>query len=394
MSSLCNKKIRMLSFNTLFVWTLLQPSVQAEERQGFVVNAGLSVISDSNITGTKTAAGTSDKSTLFSPHIQYLSSINQHQFEFDYQGDFAAYNQNSQFNYNDHNLTFAALFDHSARLNTEFSLAYQNKIEAPGETNAVTPLNNEFNQLTSKSVLAKLYYGTPASSGQFVFGLAHDQKRYTNNEQSFRDMDQSNFTGTFFYRIAAKTRLLLEASIATNDYVAVAEFADQSSDGTLYLTGIEWKATAATSGTFKLGYQSTSYADGRLQDLSGLSYAVDMSWQPDTYSSVTVGATRLTNESAQQDIGGSINTLYSLGLEQAFTPLTSLNVLYEQDKSDFSGAQNRTDKRKRFEVGLAHSLQTWLNISLDYRHVTRDSDDALFNFSTNVIELSISTNFE
>jgi uncharacterized protein (PEP-CTERM system associated) len=131
-----------------------------------------------------------------------------------------------------------------------------------------------------------------------------------------------------------------------------------------------------------------------LQDLSGLSYAVDMSWQPDTYSSVTVGATRLTNESAQQDIGGSINTLYSLGLEQAFTPLTSLNVLYEQDKSDFSGAQNRTDRRKRFEVGLAHSLQTWLDISLDYRHVTRDSDDTLFNFSSNVIELSISTNFE
>ncbi|MFT6208759.1 MAG: hypothetical protein ACJA0T_002683 [Colwellia sp.] len=86
--------------------------------------------------------------------------------------------------------------------------------------------------------------------------------------------------------------------------------------------------------------------------------------------------------------------MYSFGLEQDFTSLTSINVIYEQDKSDFSSAQNRTDKRKRFEVGLVHSLQTWLDISLGYRYLTRDSDDALFDFSLNMIELSITTNFQ
>jgi hypothetical protein len=394
LSNLHVKKMLVLCLNFLFFWALLQTPVFSQERQGLLLNTSLTMTNDSNITRTETSGETSDKSAIFSPQVQYLSNIDQHQFKFDYQGDFAVYNDNSQYNYTNHDLKFAALFDNSVRVDSEFTLGYQNKAEEPGASNAATSLNNEFNQLTSKFLLGKLYYGTPASSGQFIFDLAHNQQRYTNNEQRFRDTDQSKFTSTFFYRMAPKTRLLLEASITNNDYLVVTEFADQSSSDTLYLAGLEWEATATTSGTFKLGYQSKSYDDVRLKDLSGLSYSLDMSWQLSTFSNLTVGATRLTNESAQQNIGGSINTLYSFGLEQDFTSLTSINVIYEQDKSDFSSAQNRTDKRKRFEVGLVHSLQTWLDISLGYRYLTRDSDDALFDFSLNMIELSITTNFQ
>jgi hypothetical protein len=393
-SNLHVKKMLVLCLNFLFFWALLQTPVFAQERQGLLLNASLTVKSDPNITRTETSDKISDKSAIFSPQIQYLSNIDQHQIEFDYQGDFVVYKNNSEYNNNRHEFKLATFLDHSARVDTAYTLGYQNKTEEPGTTNAATPLGNEFNVLIRKSVLATLFYGTPASSGQFVFDLAHDQQRYPKNDQGFRDTDQSNFTSTFFYRMAPKTRLLLEASLTNIDYVVVTEFADQSSSDTLYLAGLEWEATATTSGIFKLGYQSKSYDDVRLKDLSGLSYSLDMSWQPNTFSKLTFGATKLTNESAQQDIGGSINTLFSIGLEQAFTSLTSMNVMYQQDKSEFSSAQNRTDKRKSFEVGLVHSLQTWLDISLGYRHLTRDSDDALFDFSLNMIELSITTNFQ
>ena len=397
MSSLRSKKNLFLCLNTIIIVGLLQFSVLAEERQGLLINSGLSIINDSNI--TRTAEEVSDQYAIFSPQLQFLSRVGQHHFIFDYQGDFAAYKDNTQYNFNNHDLKFSALFDHSVRVNSEFTFGYQDKAEEPGSTSAAGTLNNEFNQLTSKFVLAELFYGTSASSGQLVFGLAHDQTRYTNNEQGFRDMDKTNFSSTFFYRMAPNTRLLLEASIGTNEYAQETQFADQSSDQTLYLAGVEWDATAATTGTFKLGYQSRSYDDERLTNLSGLSYLVDMSWRPNTFSKLTIGASRLTNESAQQDIGGSINTGYSFTLEQDFTPRTSLNLLYQQDKSDFSraqvsSAQNRTDKRKRFEVGLAHSVKPWLDISLDYRHETRNSGEALFEFSLNTLELGITTNFK
>ena len=318
MSSLRNKKNCSLSFNILFVGILLQSSLLAEERQGLLLNAGLSVVSDSNITGSFDE--TSDKAAIFSPQIQYLSSVNKYQFEFDYQGDFAVYNNNSRYNYNDHDIRVSALTDHSVRINSEFTLGYQKKVEEPGSSNAVFSLNNEFNPITSQSVLAKLYYGTSASSGQFVFGLAHDQRRYSNDEQRFRDMDKTSLSSTFFYRMASNTRLLLEANIGTYDYTQVTQFTEQSSDDTRYLAGVEWEATAATSGIFKLGYQSKKFDDEGAKNLSGLSYIVGLTWQPNTFSKVTFGADRSTDESAQQDIAGSTNASYSLILEHDLTP--------------------------------------------------------------------------
>jgi hypothetical protein len=394
-SSLDNKNNLILCLNSICVaiaLLLLPSSVHAQERQGLLLNAGLSVISDSNI--TRTVEKTPDKAAIFSPQLQFLNSIGQHNFIFGYQGDFVVYDDNSQFNYNEHELKLRAMFDHSYQINSEFTLGYQEKVEDPGSNNAQTESINNFNQLTRKFAEVKFYYGTKASSGQFVVGLVHNQQRYTNNQQSFRSLDRNQFTGTFFYRLAPKTRLLLEASVAANDNIVATEFTDQSSDANIYLAGVEWEATAATSGTFKLGYQSTIFDNAQLNDLTGLSYLLDISWQPSTYSRFTIGASRLTNESAQQDIGGAINAGYSLALKQDFTPLTSLNVKYEQDKSDFNSAQNRTDKRKRFEVRFAHSLRAWLDISLNFRHWTRSSNEALFNFSSNAVELSFTSKSE
>jgi hypothetical protein len=392
MSSLRNKNILVLCLNTLFVGVLLQSSVLAQERQGLLLNAGLLVINDSNI--TRTAEKISDTSAIFSPQLQFLSNIGQHSLVFDYQGTFAVYNDNSQYNYNDHELNLTALFDHSYRVNSEFMLGYQDVEEEPGSNSAETQISDEFNQLTGKSVGAKLYYGTSASSGQLVLGLDHNQQRYTNNQQSYRDLDRNKLTGTFFYRMAPKTRLLLEASVAKIDYVEDALFAVPTSDENLYLAGVEWEATAITSGTFKVGYQKKDYEDARFNDIDGLSYFLDMSWKPNTYTNITIGASRLTSESAEQDTGGFISTGYSLSLEHAFSARTFFDAQYEEDKSDLTFSQNRTDKRKSITVGLTHSLRTWLDISLDYRHLARSSNDEIYDFSSDSVELSLITNFD
>jgi hypothetical protein len=392
MSRLRNKNNLVVCLNTLFVGILLQSSVLAEERQGLLLNAGLSVKSDSNI--TRTSEEISDTSATFSPKIQFLSNIGQHNFVIDYQGNFATYNDNSQYNFNDHDLKLAALFDHSYKVNSEFTLGYQDTVEEPGSTNAASQLSDEFNQQTRKSALAKLYYGTSASIGQLVLGVDHNQQRYTNSNQDFRDYDQNKLTATFFYRMAPKTRLLLEASTAEYDYVAGTQFVDQSSDDKSYLAGVEWEATAITSGTFRVGYQQKDYADTRFSDIDGLSYFLDMLWKPNTYTTITIGASRSTSESAEQDVSGFISTGYSLALEHAFTPRTFVSAAYEQDKSDFSNAQDRADKRKSIKVGIAHSLRSWLDISLDYRHLERSSNDVFYDFSADTVELSLTTKFD
>jgi hypothetical protein len=390
--SLRSRKMSVLYFNMLFIGMLFQSSIFAQERQGLLLNADLSVISDSNI--TRTAEKTSDKSSIFSPKLEFSSNIGQHKFVFNYKGVFAVYNDNFQYNYNDHDLKLGATFDHSYRINSEFKFGYQDKVEAPGSNNAAAQINDELNQLTSKSALAKMSYGTAASIGQFVLGLEHEQQRYTNNQQSFRDLKQNTLIGTFFYRMAPKTRLLLEASVAKIDAVAGALFADKSSDENRYLAGVEWEATAITSGTFKVGYQKKDFKDERFIDLDGLSYFLDMTWKPNTYTNITIGAKRSTSESAQQNIGGFIKTGYSFSLEHAIGARTQLKAKYALNESDFSDAQDRTDKGKNITVGMSYSLRKWLDISLDYRHFTRNSNYEFFDFSSDSVELSLTSKFD
>ena len=393
-SRLRNKNNLILCLTAICVGIsiLLPLSVGAQERQGLLLNAGLTVVSDSNI--TRTTEKTSDKLAVFSPQLQFLSYIGQHTFVFDYQGDFAAYNDNTQYNYNEHAFSIAAKFDHSYRISSAFTLGYQNKIEEPGSNNAQTQLSNEFNQFTRKSALAKFYYGSSASNGQIVLGLDHIQQRYTNNQQNFRDLDQNTLTGTFFYRMAAKTRLLFEASVARFDDVASTLATDRTSDENRYLAGVEWAATAITSGTFKIGYQQKGFADVSFNDVDGLSYFLNMRWQPNSYTRIKIGAKRATDESAEQKIGGFISTGFSFGLEHALSARTQLKARYEHDKADLTFAQDRTDTRKRISVGIAHSLRTWLDISLDYRHLTRSSNDEIYAFSSDSVEMTLTTKFD
>jgi hypothetical protein len=391
-SSLRIKKISVLCLNTLFVSMLLQSSLFAQQRQGLQLNADLLILSDSNI--TRTAEASSDTATFFSPQLQFLSNVGQHEFVFAYRGDFAKYKNNSQYNYTDHAVNLSGIFDHSNRINSEFTVGYLYQIENPGSNNAQTQLDNEFNKRNRKSARAKFFYGTAASIGQFVLGLDHGQQRYTNNQQGFRDVDQNKATGTFFYRMAPKTRLLLEASVAKNDYVAVTQFAAPNSDDNTYLAGVVWEATAITSGTFKVGYQKKDFADARFNDIDGLSYFLDMAWQPNTYTTITIGAERTTEESAEQDIGGFTTIGHSLGLQHAFSARTKFNANYTHDRSDFTSSLERTDKRKNITLGLTHRIRKWLDISLNYRHIARSSNEEIYAFSSDAVEFSLSSNFD
>jgi hypothetical protein len=391
-SSLRIKNMSVLYLKTLFFGMLLQSPVLAQERQGLSLNADLLVVSDSNI--TRTAEALSDTATIFSPQLQFLSSLGQNMIVFDYQADFAKYKNNSQYNTTNHAVNLSGIFDHSNRINSEFTLGYLYQAEDPGLNNAQTQLDNEFNELNRKSARAVFSYGSAASIGQFVLGLDHGQQRYSNNQQSFRDFDQQKATGTFFYRMAPKTRLLLEASVAKNDYVAVTQFAAPNSDNNTYLAGVEWEATAITSGTLKLGYQKKNFADARLNDIDGLSYFLDMFWQPNTYTTITIGAERRTSESAEQDIGGFTTIGHSLGLQHAFSARTQFKANYTQDRSDFTSSQERTDKLKNITLVLTHRVRKWLDISLNYSHLARSSNEEIYAFSSDAVEFSLSSNFD
>ena len=386
------KRNEWLCFVTFLVTASLHPLLKAEERQGLVINTGLLFKNDSNI--TRTAEKIPDKKRMFSPQLQFLSNLDQHKLLINYQGDFAGFSDRSQYNYNSHDIKVQTILDHSYRLNSEFTFGYEDQVEEPGINDAQILVENEFNTFKRKTAQGKLYYGTDASTGQFIVGVEQAQTRYTNNMQSFRDLDLNKLTGTFFYRVAPKTRILIEASSAQFDYTENALISLPNSDEKLYLTGVEWKATAITSGTFKIGYQERDFAGAQFSDLDGLSYFLDMLWQPNAYTNIKIGAQRASSESAQQGIGGFISKGYSFNLEHSLSRRINLTIAYQSDEADFKNIQDRTDRRKNIILGITNSLRSWLEISINYRHIARSSREQIFTFSSDSVELSLKTKFD
>lgn len=378
--------------SVLIASLLLSANVQAEERQGLLLNGAIKVESDNNV--LRKLEATDDTSLQFSPKVQYLTHVGKQIFAVDYQGEYAAYNENSQLNYNNHDIALYGRLDHSLKINSEFKLSYQNEVEEPGSNNSSSLLNEKFNKTNKKLALGKFYYGTNESIGQVVFELNHLEDRYSNNFQDYRNVDRNKFTSTFFYRLAPKTRLLFQASIADYDYIIKNQFPDQSSKETFYLAGVEWDITAKTSGTFKLGYQGKDFEQEVYNDISGLSYMLDMTWMPNTYSKIKLAASRMTRESSQLVTSAFITNTYTLDAEHKITPRTKLKAAYTFDSDDIVSSQTRTDKRHNIVLSVDHSLLKWLNISLDYQYIERSSDLTAYNFKANVIGLSLVTKFK
>ncbi len=387
-----SERIGLVSIGLLLFASTTSGNAYAQQDIGTSYGAGLHVTNDDNV--LRQVDDVSDTSLTVTPELRLLGLYGKQSFSLDYAGEYRKYQDADELDYDAHDLKLAARLDHSQRLSSELLLQYQDDVEEPGITNQSTVGLSEFNQFDISRAQIKGAYGRSDSIGQIVLMLDHSQRRYTNNNQAFRDLDMSGITGQFFYRIAPKTRLLFEATAANIDYQNTQIF-DQSSRDNIYLIGVEWDVTAKTSGTFKAGYQTKSYDnDAVFNDISGLSYSLDMTWLPNTYTKVELGASRLISESAQFGIGGFISNGFKTRLEHAFTERTVFYAQYDHLEYDITSVIGRTDKRHEFALGATHDLRTWLDIEFSFIRQERSSDEAIFEFDAQLIQLSLIAYFD
>ncbi len=367
----------------------------AQERTGLYPNLETQLIYDDNIRAVTDELKESDQIFVIKPDLDWIGTYGKHQFNLGYRGNYGFYFDETDLNYNDHQLTARALFDHSYRSNTEFNLAYQHDHDPPGQTDAIPRLAGEYDKWRNWNALGKFYYGRDDSRGQIVVQLAYDIRRYTNNNQEFRDYDKPSATGTFFYQVAPKTRLLLEAGLADYDYQNESSAgASQSNKEYRYLTGITWDITAISTGVFKIGYQDKQYESSAFGDTSELTFSLDGIWNPNTFTKVTFGASRQTQESAQQNSGGFVQTILQINVRHAISPRSALVGGLGYGKADFDNVLDRQDNHWRALAGVKHSLLRWLEIGAEYRYEERDSTLELFDFKSNIFMITASTKLD
>jgi polysaccharide biosynthesis protein VpsM len=302
-----------------------------------------------------------------------------------YSGNYGHYFSSSANDFNEHAVVATSSNQFTARADLQAAAFYLVKQDPGGSVDrAFTGTPDRWN---GAGATATFGYGAPSAQGRGELDLGVTDKRYQNNREITEAFDVStwNVGARFFYRIAPNTRLLAEIRHTEYDYRLSSSPLDSSEQR--YLLGATWDLTAATSGTVKVGYITKRFKQEGLDDYAGPTAEAALRWLPRTYSAVDIFAQYAPSDSTG---AGNFTVDKSVGAkwEHQWKSYFLTRALGSYVKSDFQGV-SRTDHISRVSIGAYFDVRTWLRLGAELSHENRNSTDTTFDFSRNVVLLTI-----
>lgn len=344
--------------------------------------AGLAVGRDDNIF----LASTNERSSshwLFSPGLTLDARTGSTVFQMKYQGQVGRYAQSDDDNYVDHasRAVFDMAFDRRNFL--RLGLDYVRAHDPRGSTDRpVAGRPDIYRQVGPNATYA---FGAPGAAGRIEIYGGEVDKRYLNNRETTRlsDRELRELGGAFYWRIAPRTYALAEARYTDIAYREPTSTA--SAEERRYYGGISWEASAATTGTLKVGRFERSFDSGG-EDFSSTSWEGSIAWTPRTYSKVDFFTGRQSNEST--GLGRFIlSTIAGVSWNHAWGPAFSTGVELRYQKDQYQGF-SRTDETKNLGLKAGYRFRRWLTLGAEFSHSTRESNEPTFEYDKNLYLLT------
>lgn len=246
---------------------------------------------------------------------------------------------------------------------------------------------DELVKYQQNNILGRYEYGAQSSKAQVAFSAGFFSKQYQNfrDVSQFRDYDKSLLGVTGYYNTQAATRTFLEVKQENYRYdVLQANGISRDSNDVKVLLGMEWEATAVTSGTVKLGYQNKDFSSSQRENFSGLSWEAAVNWQPLSYSSVQLMTSRAAKDPLVQGdyIKESVyGVKWTHSWSDYLSSLASLNYIDEQ----YTGDIGRKDKTKNARLGLNYTANNFGMVSTYIDFIDRDSTQNTIEFDRVIV---------
>lgn len=242
-------------------------------------------------------------------------------------------------------------------------------------------------------------YGSVGARGRLTLQLGASELTYTNNRKGpvtggsatrALDRDWQYFGGTFYWRVAPKSSLLLDYQYTNINYQLAAE-----SDSTekSWMLGATWDASARTSGEVKYGNLKKDFNDPAVSGYNGPTWVASVSWRPRTYSVFTLTGTRNTQE---PDGGGDYVLRQDISLswvhDWATRFGTTLDVGFGQD--DYRPTE-RKDDLFYWGVGARYTFNQHFRLGASVNSYDRnsDSDFAQFEYQQMIYMLTLEATY-
>lgn len=256
----------------------------------------------------------------------------------------------------------------------------------------------ENDRYTTAQVGSTYTYGAPTARGQVELGASYQRLRFKNELvlpggailNADRERDTSAARSTLYFRVAPKTKLLLEGRFTENEYVT-----NTALDGSniAVLGGVTWEATAKTSGTIKAGREEKSFDSAALGDKSNTMWEAGISWSPRSYSTFNLNTRSVFDEGLN---GAELIETQgaSLSWEHQWLERLRSTAIVSFTGQEYLGAAvptggNREDELADAGLSLTYAVRRWLDVGVGYKYAENDSTAPTRSFERNIASINV-----
>lgn len=368
-------------------WALDPAPLWQAEGLAFTPTLKLGVSHDDNF---RAAESNEQSSTItnIAPTLALGADTGKTKLELRYTANHEIYHSSREDDNTDHLLGANAEFRFDARNRLRLDANYRKVEETASADQKIE--NDKYNSTTFG---AGYTYGADSATGQIRLGLSHDRLRYDNTTVSNnkvlnadKERDSTGLTGTFLYRVAPKTKALVEARVTQHDYVSNPRL---DSDNAALLVGAEWEATAFTTGSAKVGRERKDFDRPDKDNASTGMWEVGVSWAPLTYSTFSLNTRRGFDEGS--DDADAIETQsWTLSWDHSWTDRLSSKLTYTRSNQDYDRPANpREDTLESVGFGVTYKMRRWLDVGIGYKYTENDSTQSAKSYQRNVVGITV-----
>jgi len=301
-----------------------------------------------------------------------------------YQNQIGRYTSSPDDNYVDN--TTRAQFDMALNPHNFLRLGYDYILGHDPRGSTDRPISGRPDRYVQRNPYVTYALGAPGAIGRVELYYSDPVHHYLNNREftTPNDREMQEFGGAFYWRVAPRTYVMAEARQTDVSYTL--PDSPLSAKEYRYYGGVTWEATAATSGTIKIGQLRRDFSNTDEPTFTGSSWEGLVSWAPRSYSKVDFYSARQTNEST--GLGNFIlSSIGGVTWTHDWTSYLRTSVDARFQKDDYQGF-DRTDKYKILGLKAGYRFRRWLTVGAEYTHTTRDSNVDTYEYDQNLYLLT------
>jgi hypothetical protein len=313
------------------------------------------------------------------------------QFTLDLAADKGEYAETDEDDYTDWNAALNADFELNSSNLLGFNLRHNDAHEFRGtgfsQGDAIPLLPDEYEEDT---VGAYYQLGNNESLGRIRLNIGAYEKDYSNNIAltRYREREEDLWGAAFYWNLSPRTALVLEYRNREIEYGATLPgTASLNSEEQYVFVGIEWEATAATTGSLRIGEGEKDFVAAPQADQDLPSVEGDITWAPVDYSIVTLFASQIFDET--EGFGNAVERRTAgVNWDHDWSQRFSSNVNITLSSTDHLGS-TREDDYDTYSLGFTYSAARWLDFGVDFGREDRQSNVAGLSMDRNFIALRL-----